>query len=300
MGGQIGVRSLPFAGSTFWFEVQLARSKRIPREKIFADTSSKDVAIVGTNANIQSLLEAHLQGAGFRVIRYAQMDEVAPGADLVVLDVFGDDPRLSDRIRAMRLRVRQLELPVVVLSPVGRLAMSWADIDVPHCQVLLKPIRRQKLRRVLGEMLGFQPIHHDPERRGLRIRFSEMRILVAEDNDVNQMVAQHLLETLGCKVKVAANGRQAVEMAATTDFDLIFMDCQMPIVDGYEATSKIRAREASSGRHVPIIAMTANAADSDREGCLRAGMDDFVAKPITEKELVRAIRRNVVVVEAVA
>jgi CheY-like chemotaxis protein len=115
-------------------------------------------------------------------------------------------------------------------------------------------------------------------------------VLVAEDNVVNQKVAARMLERLGLRVEVAANGREAVKMFELLPYDLVFMDCQMPEMDGYEAAREIRRREGP-GRYVAIIAMTADAMAGCREHCLEAGMDDFVAKPIAMEALFEALRR---------
>jgi PAS domain S-box-containing protein len=117
------------------------------------------------------------------------------------------------------------------------------------------------------------------------------RILIVEDTAVNQLVASRTLEKLGCIVEIAENGRVAVERAKSQSYDLIFMDCHMPIMDGYEATREIRRAEAGESRHTPIVAMTASVMEGDRDACLRAGMDNFVAKPFNKGELIATLER---------
>jgi CheY-like chemotaxis protein len=123
-----------------------------------------------------------------------------------------------------------------------------------------------------------------------RTQAPRWRVLLAEDNVANQMVATGLLQKLGCRIDVSANGREAVELWRHLPYDLILMDCNMPEMDGYEATAEIR-RQESCDQRVPIIAITANAMQGDRERCLEAGMDDYISKPINPQELQTVLAR---------
>lgn len=116
-------------------------------------------------------------------------------------------------------------------------------------------------------------------------------VLVVENNLVNQQVLVYMLERYGCKVEVASNGREAVNASARMAYDCLFMDCQMPEMDGYAATAAIRQRERQTGRHVPIIAMTARAMPEDRERCLAVGMDAYLSKPTTMEDVVQMLRQ---------
>jgi CheY-like chemotaxis protein len=139
---------------------------------------------------------------------------------------------------------------------------------------------------------AFAPVAPSEKFAALAVRFSGMplRVLVAEDNIVNQKVAARILEKLGVRPDLAANGREAVEMFGLLPYDLIFMDCQMPEMDGYAATREIRRREGPN-QHVPIVAMTAEVLAGCREQCLAAGMDDHLAKPVKLDSLIEALQK---------
>ena len=157
---------------------------------------------------------------------------------------------------------------------------------------LTKPIGQAELRHAVSRILGARNEPGDvppvPGRSSSE-ELPRLHVLVAEDNLINQTLAIHLLEKRNCRVDVAGNGREALEKLGAGAFDLVIMDVQMPEMDGFEATAAIREGEKSTGRHIPIIAVTASAIKGDQERCLAAGMDSYVSKPIRPEDLYRAI-----------
>jgi CheY-like chemotaxis protein/HPt (histidine-containing phosphotransfer) domain-containing protein len=186
--------------------------------------------------------------------------------------------------------------PLVMLSSLGQRVhgpeAELADITA----YLMKPVRQSHLYNCIATVMGpsatLTPSLSGMPHGAADARMSwQPRILVAEDNVVNQKVARRMLEKLGCRVDVVANGLEAVEAVLRCTYEGIFMDCQMPDMDGYEATAAIRRREAQREVHIPIIAMTAHAMQGDREQCLAAGMDDYVSKPVTADALLAVLRQ---------
>jgi CheY-like chemotaxis protein len=156
---------------------------------------------------------------------------------------------------------------------------------------LLKPIRQSELREAIARVLEARqqtsaiPLVTRYSLQDARDPDVIFRVLVTEDNPVNQLLAVRMLEKRGHRVSVAGNGREALDALAKNTFDLVFMDIQMPEMDGFEATAGIRERERGTGRHQIVIALTAHAMKSDRERCLTSGMDDYLSKPIRPQDL---------------
>jgi len=189
-------------------------------------------------------------------------------------------------------------IPLVALSSSGQPA-SPADTGAGVTTWLIKPMRPTRLLDALSKTLGEArgkaargaPASASHGAASAGVAAPALSILVAEDNRVNQTVISRMLQKLGHRVDVAANGLEAVSALRRITYDLVFMDCQMPEMDGFGATRSIRAGEAGTPRHIPIVALTANAMHGDREQCLAAGMDDYIAKPVTKQALAAALER---------
>jgi CheY-like chemotaxis protein/HPt (histidine-containing phosphotransfer) domain-containing protein len=209
--------------------------------------------------------------------------------DLVILD--GQMPGM-DGFEVAR-RIFEEEMPVH--GPVMMLTSTLHGPQAQQCRrmgieaYLVKPVRQAELLEAVLTALGKQAAHRDAPPAPIPAAGPALRILVAEDNAVNQVVIRELLGSLGHTVAVVENGRQAVQAAFIEHFDVILMDVQMPEMDGYEATTEIRRQEQTAGGHRPIVAMTANAMKGDDDRCLQAGMDGYVSKPIDVQRVCRAI-----------
>jgi CheY-like chemotaxis protein len=199
-----------------------------------------------------------------------------------------DGFRLVERIR---------ESPELATATIMMLTSAGHRGDAARCQklgvaaYLLKPIRQSELREAIGRVLGAQPedgaipLITRFTLQAMREPSAFLSVLLVEDNAVNQRLAARLLEKRGHRVVVTANGREALAALERDDYDLVFMDVQMPEMDGLEATAAIRKMEEHSGKHQVVIALTAHAMKGDEERCLAAGMDGYLSKPIRPAEL---------------
>jgi CheY-like chemotaxis protein len=307
MGGAIGVDSEPGRGATLWFTVDVAVSAESASEPPPSQAlRGRRVLVVDDQPLGRTILREQLGAWGITVEEAedgpsalgrlraaaatgARHDAVLlnmqiPGMDGLQLTVaIAADPSLGG-------------VPLVMLSPGGQPGLAAAARAAGIAAYLTKPVRPTRLREALARALGHlhdRPLAPAPREPDLPADAAapRRRILVAEDNRVNQKVAMRLLEKAGHHVDVVANGREAVAALDDAVYDLVFMDCQMPDMDGFEATRAIRAEEAGTLRHIPIVALTANAMQGDRERCLTAGMDDYIAKPVTTQTLAAALER---------
>ena len=303
MGGDIGVASTPDVGSTFWFTIRVAAlAQDAGSVAVGDDLAGRRILIVEDNPTNRMILAEQAHGWGMAVTALPDAEQAlallqrsAGGAQpfaLAVVDM--KMPRMNglELVRAVRADPAIAPLPMVMLTSVGREGDIAAARAAGVNAYLEKPIRKAQLFRALVEALA--PAATDGRRSRAEVllppRFTG-RVLLAEDNPVNQEVALGLIEALGMRADVAANGREALARVAAVHYDVVLMDCQMPELDGFAATAEIRRREAERGGHLPIVAVTAHALDGDREVCLAAGMDDYLAKPFTRAQLAAVLQR---------
>jgi PAS domain S-box-containing protein len=293
MGGQLWVESEPGKGSTFQFTAILGLQEQ-PAARPVADLQGSRALIVDDNATNRQML-AETLSAWRAAPTVAESGETALAAirngatsfQLVLIDT--DMPGTDGFALAERLQ----QEPPCSSSAIVMLIAPGRTGDVARCRQpgiagwIGKPIKEQRLCEVIRAALDVRLPSHDlgPPSFWLSRSHRGLHILIAEDNAINQVLAQRLLEKRGHAVTVANNGREVLSTLANQTFDLVLMDVQMPEMGGLEATAAIREREKSTGSHVPIIAMTAHAMEGDRDRCLKAGMDGYIAKPVSAKEL---------------
>ncbi len=315
MGGKMGVVSKLGTGSTFWFTVCLERQSAITSTlpKTSSDLKGLRVLIVDDNATNRTILS--LQTASWDML--GDTAENGPQAlellcasaqagrlyDLVIVDLQMPDMDGFELGRAIKSDPRISSTRLALLTSFGVKGHGKQALQCGFAAYLMKPVRQMQLFECLATMMsGPNPMAKGEkgDRTGQTLitrhslaeaKAARGRILLAEDNEINQQVTVRLLEKRGYRVDAVSNGREALEALSRTKYAAVLMDCQMPEMDGFEATQAIRHMERSSRKHVPIIALTANVMQGDRERCLEAGMDGYVSKPIRAKELFDIVDR---------
>ena len=302
MGGSIGVESQVGQGSTFWFTASLeARPDREPAAVERASLHGTSALIVDDNDTNRAILERQLSafgmttlsaadaGSALDLLRRAVESRTLP--DVAVLDRHMPGMDGLDLCRVIAAEPAFQRLPVIMLTSASTARGSTPSTVVAY---LTKPVRRSELLDALavalaaGEAPAVEPVEVPSAPAPASPGAGAVRVLVAEDNPVNQKVAAAMLKRLGYRVDVVANGSEAVDAVEHVPYAAVLMDCQMPEMNGYEATEEIRRREPP-GHHIPIVALTASAVKGDEDKCLAAGMDAYVTKPVTVKALGAAL-----------
>ena len=299
MGGGVGFESQLGEGSTFWFTASFERETGAPSAEPPGVFSALRVLVVDDKATSRMVVQRYLESWGCRTEEcgeageaVARMLEAAARDDpfrVAIVDLHmpeRDGAWLAGQVKEEpRLRGAHL----LALTPVGMVGESARLRECGFAAHLPKPVRPSQLYGRLLETLQ-PPL--EPVVEPVRPAFARpgRRVLLAEDNEINQKIVLRLLARAGCRAERVANGREAVEAASRSAWDLILMDVQMPEMDGFTATAEIRKQEEGA-RHTPIAAMTANAMTGDREKCLAAGMDDYISKPVRLEDLERMLNR---------
>ena len=305
MDGTIGVESTPGHGSRFWFTAGLQ-----PAEAAVSDWASRDdlrglsVLIVEDNLTNSTILQRYakawhmevtcVENARDALTALESADRDGRRFDFALVDWKLPGMNGIDLAKTIQATRGGLPMPMILLTSMTASNIVQAARDAGFAAYLSKPLRREELYRTIARTIGIAhntaavPATGPAATKGVL----GARVLLVEDNPVNQEVSAAMLGVLGCRTEIAGNGIEAVAMAGRTRYDVILMDCQMPEMDGFEASAEIRSREAMLGAaRTPIIALTANAMRGDRESCLAAGMDDYLAKPFKKQQLAGMIAR---------
>jgi len=304
MRGTIRVESTPGHGSRFIVNLSLPKARALLRERLEPMAlHGARVLVVDDNQTNREILQQQLEGWHMRVTcarggeeALELMTEAARAGSsfaLTILDMHMPEMDGLQLASAIQRRPELAKTPLMMLTSTASNMTESKRQASGILRFLNKPIRRADLLRVLCSILApAAPSIEAPEAASVEIRPSlQRRVLVVEDNPINQQVVNAMLRSLGAQVTLASDGQQAVELVRNCEFDLVLMDCQMPVMDGFQATSAIRRLPLGRGARLPIAAVTANALQGDEQNCLEAGMNDFLPKPFKLAQLQALLAR---------
>lgn len=276
MHGHLHIRSQPGFGSRFTAELPLnACAKADAPEPLHASVA----ALTAAGSGLHELMLGLLPALGLAYARHDGIETVAGTTDLLILD----DVQALAEVR------RVSQIPILLVTAYGNFLPSEQALAMAPLHQLARPLTRGALYQTLHRVLQGHDAEHPLATPPTATAKGRARILLVEDNPVNQLVAKGMLAKLGCQVELATQGVEALARLEEQAFDLVLMDCNMPVMDGYEATRRIRERGRWPG--LPIVALTANAMPEERERCRAAGMDDYLAKPFRREDLLAVVDR---------
>ncbi len=306
MGGQLEVESQPGEGSEFHFTVDFERAAEAPDLSMdeLSTLHLLPVLVVDDNRTNRVICEEMLTNWGMSPLTVESGERAIAECDrmaqlgtpfrLALVDVMMPQMDGFELVRRLRARPDTQSLPIIMLTSADRHGDKQMAKDLNVARCMTKPVTQSNLLNAVTIAVGIARVDESPTDSVIARRdgeFTSRNILLAEDGVVNRQVAVSLLEKRGHTVIAVENGQLALDAMRENQFDLVLMDVQMPVLDGFDATAAIRELEQLSGKHTPIIAMTAHAMKGDRERCLEAGMDDYVAKPFRPQELFAAVEK---------
>jgi two-component system sensor histidine kinase/response regulator len=301
MGGQISLESTPGQGSKFHFELNLPHaSDNPPCPATLGDLAGIRILVVDDNQTNLDILARQLQSWNMQVtcvdsgalalVTMSLACKAGSPFRLAILDMLMPEMDGLELARQIHKQPELAQTQLIMLTSSYASGSAEERSQAGILRTINKPIRRADLSAVIrdviaggSKMAATRPLSSTPSPAIQSL--ASTRVLVVEDNPINQQVAKAMLGKLGVQVELAGNGEEALHRIADQNYDLVLMDCQMPVMDGFQATARIRQNEVGSARRLPIIALTANAMEGDRERCITAGMDDYMTKPFAINQL---------------
>ncbi len=311
MNGSMWVESETGRGATFYFNIVAEAISSDPKFYLYESLpifSGKKIVVAMENRTCLDVICNQLADWGMETVAFnksielREYIETSSNYDGIIIDFNSDDPDSGKLINHLSKRAAKISVPIIITLPIGTTRDLLPDIDDEFISIYPKPIRRQHLHKTLRTQ--FNKLSVSVEQKEIvteTVKISgkdkeSLKILLVEDNPVNQKVALRLIEKIGYRTDLASNGIEAIEAVQSNEYDVVFMDLLMPEMDGLEASKQIKELTTNKSRP-KIIAMTANSMLGDRELCMDAGMDDYISKPIRIDELETALDKWLVVVE---